>query len=105
MSYTIIIQPRALRDIEETFRWIANNVSPNIATQWYEELQMAIVSLQEFPNRCSPAPEATLFQREVRQLLMGKRKEHRILFLVEEKTVSILHVRHSRRARLTLEDI
>lgn len=105
MSYTVIIQPRALRDIEEIFRWIADNVSPNTATQWYEELQRAIASLQEFPNRCPLAPEATLFQHEVRQILMGKHKDHRVLFLVEKNQVSILHIRHSRRSRLKLDDI
>jgi plasmid stabilization system protein ParE len=105
MSYTAIIQPKALRDIEEAFRWLADNVSPDKATQWYEELQKAIVSLQEFPNRCPFAPEANLFQREIRQLLIGRRKEYRILFLVEGNTVSILHIRHSRRARLTPDDI
>jgi mRNA-degrading endonuclease RelE of RelBE toxin-antitoxin system len=42
----------------------------------------------------------------VRQLLYGKRsKAYRILFVVQEKMVFILNIRHSAKARLTAEEI
>lgn len=104
MTYQVTVQSRALRDIEGVFRWLANNVAPEFADQWYNELQTAIKSLETFPNRCSMAPEAKAIKRDIRQLLFGKHKEYRILFLVQGDTVSVVHVRHSRRARLTVDD-
>ena len=104
MTYQVIVQSRALRDVEGIFRWLANNVAPEFASQWYDELQAAIESLETFPSRCPLAPEASTINRDIRQLLLGKRKEYRILFLVQGHTVSVVHVRHSRRARLTEDD-
>jgi plasmid stabilization system protein ParE len=98
MSYRVLIQPSAFQDIETAYRWMCNNISADIANQWYYELQDAIGSLQEFPNRCAKAPESEAIGREVRQLWVGKRRGYRILFVVEQNTVFILHVRHSRQA-------
>jgi plasmid stabilization system protein ParE len=38
MSYHIEILPQALSDIEDSFRWIADNVSATTAELWYEDL-------------------------------------------------------------------
>ncbi|WP_244919513.1 type II toxin-antitoxin system RelE/ParE family toxin [Nostoc commune] len=74
-----------------------NRVAPN---SWYYELLDAIASLKEFPNRCSIAPEAPAIGREIRQLWVGKRRKYRVLFVVSENTVAILHVRNSRQSDL-----
>ncbi|MEA5604345.1 type II toxin-antitoxin system RelE/ParE family toxin [Nostoc sp. UHCC 0252] len=74
-----------------------------VANNWYYELQDAIASLQEFPNRCSIAPEVAVVGREIRQLWVGKRRKYRVLFVVEEDIVAILHVRHSRQSYLDEE--
>ncbi len=98
MSYQVEILPQALSDIESAFRWMAGNLSAAIAEQWYEDLMIAIKSLQTFPNRCTLAPEAQEFQREVRQLWICKAKNYRVLFVVESEKVFVLYVRHSSRA-------
>jgi mRNA-degrading endonuclease RelE of RelBE toxin-antitoxin system len=41
--------------------------------------------------------------REIRQLWVGKRRKYRVLFVVEENTVAILHVRNSRQSSLSEE--
>lgn len=79
---------------------MCDNLSAEVANNWYYELQDTIVSLQEFPNRCSIAPEASVIGREIRQLWVGKRRKYRVLFVVEEDVVAILHVRHSRQSYL-----
>ena len=79
MSYQIIIQPSAFEDIETSYRWMCNNFSPEIANKWYYEIQDAIASLQEFPNRCSIAPEAATIGHEIRQLWVGKRRQYRLV--------------------------
>lgn len=104
MTYQVIVQSRALRDIEEIFRWLADQIGPDAANTWYDELQAAIKSLSTFPNRCPLAPEAQSLKREVRQLMLGKRKEYRILFIVQKNRVGVVHIRHSRRSRLSPDD-
>jgi plasmid stabilization system protein ParE len=100
MSYQIEILPQALSEIEDSFRWIADNISATTAERWYEELLAAVRSLGSFPNRCTIAPEAQEFQQEIRQLWIGKFKNYRVLFVVEANQVFIVHIRHSSRAFL-----
>ncbi|HBE21692.1 MAG TPA: hypothetical protein DEG17_09090 [Cyanobacteria bacterium UBA11149] len=66
----------------------------------YYDLQDAIASLQQFPSRCSVAPEAATIGREIRQLWVGKKRTYRILFVVQGDTIAILHIRHCRQASL-----
>lgn len=98
MSYQVLIQPTAFQDIENAYRWMCDNIDAETANQWYYDLQDAIASLQMFPKRCPIAPEALAFGREIRQLLVGKHRQYRVLFVVEEDIVGIIHVRHSRQA-------
>jgi plasmid stabilization system protein ParE len=100
MSYQVEILPHALSEIEDSFRWIADNVSTTTAELWYEDLLEAIRSLESFPNHCTIAPETQEFQQTIRQLWVGKSRNYRVLFVVEANQVFILHVRHSSRAFL-----
>ena len=64
-----------------------------------------LATLQEKPRRCALARENDIFPEEVRQLLYGKKQQsYRILFVVRDEFVYILHVRHGRQAPLTAED-
>ena len=103
MSYQVFIQPNAFQEIEMSYRWMCDNLSPEIANNWYYELQDVISSLQEFPNRCSIAPEASMIGREIRQVWVGKQRKYRALFVVKKDVVAILHVRHSRQSYLGQE--
>jgi plasmid stabilization system protein ParE len=51
MNYIVEILPQALDNIESAYRWMADNFSPERAEQWYEELMIAVQSLERFPNR------------------------------------------------------
>ncbi len=101
MNYSIEILPQALDNIESAYRWIADNYSAEKAEQWYEELMAAVKSLEKFPNRAVQATEATQFGKDIRQLLIGKNKQYRLLFLVDQSCVSILYVRHSSQSWLS----
>jgi plasmid stabilization system protein ParE len=46
-----------LADAEEAFLWIQQE-SPSKADEWYNGLVDAILSLENFPNRCLLAPES-----------------------------------------------
>jgi plasmid stabilization system protein ParE len=101
MIYHVIVQPTAFQEIEASYRWICDNLTPDIANNWYYELEDAIASLQKFPRRCKIVPESDVIGREIRQLWVGKQRKYRVLFVVEESVVSILHVRHARQSYLT----
>ncbi len=103
MSYQVIIQPTAFQEIETSYRWMCDNLSAEVANNWYYQLQDIIASLQKFPNRCTIAPEAATIGREIRQIWVGKQRKYRVLFVVEEDVVAILHVRHSRQSYLDEE--
>lgn len=100
MSYQVEILPQALSEIEDSFRWIADNASATTAERWYEDLLESVRSLESFPNRCTIAPETQEFQQTIRQLWVGKSRNYRVLFVTEANQVFILHVRHLSRAFL-----
>ncbi|MEI6430472.1 MAG: hypothetical protein WCO45_19120 [Pseudanabaena sp. ELA607] len=87
MSYQILIQPAAFQEIETSYRWMCDNLSADVANNWYYELQDEIASLQTFPKRCSIAPEASIVGRQIRQLWIGKRKQYPVLFVVEKEVI------------------
>ncbi|MDP8243881.1 MAG: type II toxin-antitoxin system RelE/ParE family toxin [Candidatus Hinthialibacter antarcticus] len=94
MKYTVIIEPPAEDDLERAFLWIAKE-SRTRAEQWLHSLVKAAKSLEGFPERCSLAPENGAFQKEIRQLMYGKKRGvYRILFTIQHMNVHILHVRH-----------
>ena len=98
MNYQVIIQPTAFQEIETSYRWMCDNLSPEMANNWYYEFQDTIASLQNFPNRCSKALESKVIGCEVRQIWIGKKRKYRVLFVVMEDVVAILHVRNSRQS-------
>src|SRR5438270_296849 len=87
MTYRVIIQPAAWREVEDAFGWIAG-YSPQGAARWLAGLQEAIDSLDQMAGRCAAAPESDACSEDVRQLLYGKRQAiYRILFVIRGYTV------------------
>lgn len=104
MNYQIIIQPPAQADIERAYLWMLDR-APMSAAAWYNGLQQAIDTLQNFPQRCPIAPEDEYFAEEIRHLLYGRRSSiYRILFTIVDDTVQVLHVRHGAQDVLREDD-
>jgi plasmid stabilization system protein ParE len=101
MAFRVEISPSALADIEEAFLWIQQE-SPSTADEWYNGLVDAILSLENFPNRCSLASESEDIGREIRQLLY---RRHRILFGVTGDVVQVFRIRHTAQDRLSPEEL
>lgn len=95
-SYGVIVQPRAERDIEQAYQYLLAH-APATADRWLNGILGAILSLEEMPSRCAVAPEAAHVSRVVRHLVHD---DHRIIFLVQERHVRVLTVRHSARKPL-----
>ncbi|HBB31035.1 MAG TPA: type II toxin-antitoxin system RelE/ParE family toxin [Cyanobacteria bacterium UBA8803] len=103
MAYHVEISPTAISDIEATFLWLRER-SPEIANKWVNSCSEAMLSLEQFPERCQLAPESKLMGIEIRQLL--HQNKYRILFTITldttetEGVVQIHRVMHSARDRL-----
>jgi len=97
MTYDVVVESSARRNIDDAYVWMVTNISPESATVWYLDIHGAMDSLRDFPFRCGLAIENQFFKEEIRQLICGK---YRILFEIDGETVRVLHVRHSARKPL-----
>ena len=105
MTYRVIIQPRAERDIWAAAQWIEDQSKSSAkALRWVRSIRARIETLRANPTRCPVDPDSDAFGEEVRVLLYGKRHgKHRILFAIRGDTAYVLTVRHSARQSLSEE--
>jgi plasmid stabilization system protein ParE len=97
MRYRVEIAPEAEQEIRDAYLWIRGD-SPANAARWRLGLLEAVRSLSQQPTRCPLAPESVAFQQDIRQLIYGRRGGvYRVLFVIGDETVSILHIRHAAR--------
>lgn len=94
-KYRIDIKPTAENDLARRYAQIEKE-SPQNAVNWYLGLIEAIEKLDELAERCPIAPEDMDLQRGIRHLIVG---DYRVLYVIEDETVSVLHVRHARHER------
>ena len=98
--WNVIVELPAQQDIAEARLWLAER-NRDAADRWFDGIYDTIGSLEVFPERCPLAPESKSLNVEIREIFHGRRQHlHRILFIVSEDEVHVLHVRHG--ARLAL---
>jgi len=101
--WDVIVELPAQQDIAEARLWLAERNS-DAAARWFDSIYDTIGSLEILPERCPLAPESKSLNGEIREIFHGRRQhKYRILFIVTENEVHVLHVRHG--ARLTLGEI
>jgi len=90
-KYILTVHPDAEMDIDSSFQWGCRRWGSKNAKAWVRELRHAMINcLTSAPLACSLAPESGELGIPIRQLIPGR---YRVLYLVEKKTVTILHVR------------
>ena len=90
-KYSVIFHPDAETDISSSYRWGRRVWGDKQAKAWAQELRRAIkLRLTSLPLSCPLAAESDDLGIEVWQLIVGR---YRVLFIVEKKTITILHVR------------
>ena len=90
-KYAVIFHPDAETDFSASYQWGRRVWGDKRAKAWAQELQRAIkLRLTSLPLSCPLAPESDDLSIAVRQLIV---RRYRVLFIVEKKTVTILHVR------------
>jgi toxin ParE1/3/4 len=97
MAYLVELTVRARKDLVDIYERISAAESL-IAARWFNGLEAAIDTLEQFPRRCPVAPESKTRNRELRHLLYGsKRDVYRVLYDIDEprKLVRVRAVRHS----------
>jgi plasmid stabilization system protein ParE len=95
MNYTVIVMPRALRDLDGAYLW-ASRSAPETAARWLNRFHAALRTLSSNPERCGIAPESEVVGQEIRQFLFGKRPNvWRALFTIQGGEVRVLHVRRA----------
>lgn len=105
MTCKVILETRAIRDIDEATGWIAAQ-STEAADRWFNQIESAVLSLARFPHRCPLARENGRFPHELRQLVYGRRRgRYRIIFTIQSDTVHVLHVRHGARPSMSRDEI
>jgi plasmid stabilization system protein ParE len=107
MKYQVIFTEPAATTIEENAVWWARERSADQASRWYDGIRAAILSLDEFPQRCPLAPENDRFPYELRDLYfgLGSRPTHRIIFTIVTHHVVVLAVRHGAQRDLRHGDL
>jgi len=103
MTYQVLVEPRAMRDLWAAAQWIeAQAKSPAKALQWVRSVRAKTETLKANPLRCSIDPDSNAYGEEVRMLLYGKRHgKYRILFAVRGDVVPILTVCHTAQQNLS----
>jgi plasmid stabilization system protein ParE len=105
MTYDVVIQPEAERDIRTSAHWIFERAASSApALRWVRSLRTKIATLKHNPQRCPIDPDSDVYGEEVRVLLYGKRPGvYRVLFTIRRDTVYVLTVRHSAKRSLADE--
>lgn len=94
MTYKIAITAGAESDLDGIFAYIVQD-NPRAAGKMVKRLYEKISTLKTMPKRCPLAPEnGVLDLKEVRHLIYSN---YRIIFCIENKTVTILEIRHGSR--------
>lgn len=103
MRLSLQLTKRARADVEAIYEWIAEHQEqPGNALRWLDGLQDAFESLSTHPGRCRVAPESRFLDYEVRQRLYH---QHRILFVIQQRAVFVLHIRHGNRLEAGKEEL
>lgn len=101
MVRKVLITPEAEADLRSIGDFIAQD-APERARRFVARLRTAISTLRIFPERHAKAPEAELVGANLRQMTYGM---YRVLYTVENETVTIHAVRHGARRPLRPDEL
>src|SRR5215471_5927201 len=98
MQYLVRLTDRALQDMQSIYEYV-ELTSLESAFAWFNDLEEAVYSLEQYPERGRAIPE----NRKLRHLLFGKKPSiYRIIYGVDKHRliVNIVHIRHGARSAL-----
>lgn len=103
--FRVIVTPQAEQDLRDAYRFIRDR-APLAAKAWLKGIRNKIKTLARYPERAPMAWESASFHEPIRELFYGSgnRGTYRILFIIEGRTVFVLHVRHGSMRPLTRDE-
>jgi plasmid stabilization system protein ParE len=106
MRFRVTITPEAETDLRNAASYIRRD-NPRAARSWLKGARQRIKTRGQYPERCPLAPESTSFSEPIRELFYGhgNRGTYRILFVVLDKAVFVLHIRHGAMLPLKPDDL
>ena len=100
MPFAVLLTNDAARDLEELYDYIALHDAPQKADYVLEQVEKALSTLSEFPERGAyPKELVALGIREYREIFF---KPYRIIYRVIDKNIYVLLIVDGRREMLTL---
>jgi plasmid stabilization system protein ParE len=95
MTYRVVITIEAETDLRAAYRYI-RSYAPDAARNCIRRARQSARSLARRPERCPLAPESASFDQPIRELLFGtgNRGTYRFLFVLIDRLVYVVHVRH-----------
>jgi plasmid stabilization system protein ParE len=102
MAYKVRLTPQAEADLRSIGDYIAAQHAPEAARRFVQSLRRRVALLETFPEGYGLAPEAQAVGVELRQMVHGM---YRVLYIVEDKTVTIHAVRHGARRPLRPDEL
>ena len=97
MTYKVVIEEAAASDARDYATYLkVDQLAPEAASKWLNELEAAILQLAELPRGFRIIDEQAHFEIELRQFI---HYSHRVIYHVSESTnsVHVLRVYHARR--------
>ena len=94
MNRRVILQPTAIRDIDDIITFLVDR-SPAGAERWCDRWDEVIATLADDASKFAPAQESERHGGNIRQVMFRTRygRVYRALFVIEDDTVHVLHVR------------
>lgn len=106
MPYRVVLTDKAEADVESVLKWFCDQRATDAGGRWYAQLMAKLDTLENHPERYPLAVESDDIGREIRELLLGRRRyKYRILFMISGQSVVILRVWHGARDSITREDL
>ncbi len=107
MTFHVIVDDRAIADIERNAEWWAEHHSPTQAKRWYEAVFEAIYALEDNPEQHAFSAENQKFPFAIRDLIcgLGSRPTYRAVFTIQGDEVHVLTVRRATEDAIGDEDI
>ena len=101
MAYRVELSIRAEQDLDSIYDHISADDSV-AAARWFDGLDKAISTLENFPRRCPITPESKKTKQGLRHLLYSSM---RIIYEIDEarELVRVITIRHSAMDELKVE--
>ena len=98
MAYRVELTKNAEAELQQLYLWVIER-APSRGAAWFNGLEQAILSLEQYPTRCRIAPESSDEDRPVRVLNYGRRPDVYLVFFTVDEAVEVVHVVHIRRGK------